>query len=91
MSAPPCPTLYDSQTGAQPLYADRKDEYEQYLRRGDAYAKAAIGVGVVAGVAAVAAITLFAIDARRQQREREPREPRKAALRLRAGGMEVRF
>ncbi|MCX4242844.1 hypothetical protein [Paraliomyxa miuraensis] len=79
-------TLYDLETGAQPLYADRKDEYEQYLQRGEAYARAAIGVGVIAGVATVAAITLFAIDARRQRPER-----RRTALRVRGGGVEVRF
>lgn len=84
-------TLFDSQTGAQPLYADRQDEYEQYLSRGDAFAKAAIGVGVVAGVATITAITLFAIDARRQRTEQAPRERKRAALRVRGGGVEVRF
>lgn len=84
-------TLFDTNTGAQPRYADRQDEYEQYLRRGEAYAKAAIGVGVVAGAATVAAIALFAVDARRQRSERAPTKHERAALRLRAGGMEVRF
>jgi len=84
-------TLFDSSTGAQPLYADRKDEYEQYLRRGQAYANAAIGVGVVSGLATVTAITLFAIDARRQRKERAPSSDRRARVRPRIGGMEVRF
>lgn len=83
-------TLFDAQTGAQPLYADRQDEYEDYLRRGRAYARAAIGVGVLAGVTTIAAITLFAVDARRQRAER-PRPRSRAALRLSPGGMEVRF
>jgi hypothetical protein len=84
-------TLFDAQTGAQPLYADRRDEYEQYLRRGEGYAKAAIGVGVIAGVATVAAITLFAVDARRQRGDAAPKERRRASLRVRGGGVEVRF
>lgn len=87
-------TLFDAETGAQPLYADRKDEYERYLRRGEGYATAAIGVGIVAGVATLAAITLFAIDARRQRGDatRKAKEPpRRASLRVRGGGMEVRF
>lgn len=84
-------TLFDAQTGAQPLYADRKGEYEEYLRRGEGFAKAAIGVGVVAGAATIAAITLFAIDAKRQRSERAPREKQRASLRVRGGGVEVRF
>lgn len=86
-------TLFDAETGAQPLYADRKDEYERYLRRGEGYATAALGVGIVAGAATIAAITLFAIDARRQRGDaaRRPKEPRRASLRVRGGGMEVRF
>ncbi|MEX1363471.1 MAG: hypothetical protein AB1Z98_10115 [Nannocystaceae bacterium] len=80
-------SLFDASTGAQPLYADRQDEYEGYLRRGDAYAKAAIGVAVIAGVATIASITLFAIDAKRQRSDRAPR----TALRVRPGGLEVRF
>jgi hypothetical protein len=84
-------TLFDAETGAQPLYADRRSEYEQYLRRGEGYAKAAIGVGVVAGAATIAAITLFAIDARRQHGERAPASKRRVALRVRGGGVEVRF
>lgn len=84
-------TLFDSQTGAQPLYADRKGEYEEYLRRGEGFAKAAIGVGVIAGAATIAAITLFAIDAKRQRSERAPSEKRRASLRVRGGGVEVRF
>lgn len=87
-------TLFDAETGAQPLYADRKDEYERYLRRGEGYATAAIGVGIVAGAATLAAITLFAIDARRQRGDatRKGKEPpRRASLRVRGGGMEVRF
>ena len=83
-------TLFDAETGAQPRYADRQDEYEGYLRRGEAYARAAIGVGVIAGVTTIAAITLFAIDARRQRAE-APRERARASLRVRPGGMEVRF
>ena len=81
-------SLFDAETGAQPLYADRKDEYEGHLRRGKAYANAALGVGIVAGVATITAITLFAIDAKRQ---RKTKEKPKAALRLNAGGVEVRF
>lgn len=88
-------TLFDAETGAQPLYADRKDEYEEYLRRGEGFAKAAIGVGIVAGVATFAAITVFAIDARRQRSGDATRKatepPRRAAFRVRGGGMEVRF
>lgn len=87
-------TLFDAETGAQPLYADRKAEYEQYLRRGEGYATAALGVGIVAGAATIAAITLFAIDARRQRGDatRKAKEPpRRASLRVRGGGMEVRF
>jgi len=84
-------TLFDSETGAQPLYADRQEEYEDYLRRGDAFAKAAIGVGVVAGVATITAITLFVIDARGQRADRGPREGRRARFRWRLSGMEVRF
>ena len=82
-------TLFDTSTGGQPRYADRQDEYEGYLRRGRAYAGAAIGVGVVAGAATIAAITLFAIDAKRQRAEQPDR--RRARLHLRPGGMEVRF
>ncbi len=84
-------TLFDGSTGAQPLYADRKDEYEQYLSRGQAYANAAVGVGVVSGLATVTAITLFAIDARRQRKERAPNSKQRAQVRPRLGGMEVRF
>jgi hypothetical protein len=84
-------TLFDIQTGAQPLYADEQREYEDYLRRGEGYAKAAIGVGVVAGVATIAAITLFAIDAKRQRGDAAAKQPRRAALRVRGGGVEVRF
>lgn len=80
-------SLFDANTGAQPLYADRQDEYEGYLRRGDAYARAAIGVAVVAGLTTIASITLFAIDAKRQRSDRAPR----TALRVRPGGLEVRF
>lgn len=88
-------SLFDSSTGAQPLYADRQDEYEGYLRRGRAYASAAIGVGVVSGVATLTAITLFAIDARRQRRERDQAPGQRARsrpqIRPQLGGMEVRF
>jgi hypothetical protein len=87
-------TLFDAETGAQPLYADEQSEYEGYLRRGEGYAKAAIGVGVVAGVATIAAITLFAIDAKRQRGDAAPRstkKERRAKLKLRGGGVEVRF
>lgn len=84
-------TLFDSETGAQPLYADRKDEYEQYLRRGEGYGKAALGVGIVAGVATIAAITLFAIDAARQRKDAAPKPKRRAKLRVLGGGVEVRF
>jgi outer membrane biosynthesis protein TonB len=84
-------TLFDSETGAQPLYADRKDEYEQYLRRGEGYGKAALGVGIVAGVATIAAITLFAIDATRNRSDAAPKQRRRAALRVLGGGVEVRF
>lgn len=83
-------TLFDAETGAQPLYADRQDEYEGYLRRGEGYARAAIGVGVVAGLTTAAAITLFAVDARRQRAER-PRSTARAALRVSPGAVEVRF
>lgn len=84
-------TLFDVETGAQPLYADRKDEYERYLRRGEGYAKAALGVGVVAGAATLAAITLFAIDAARQRKGAAPERKRRASWNVRGGGMEVRF
>jgi hypothetical protein len=84
-------TLFDAETGAQPLYADRKDEYERYLRRGEGYGKAALGVGIVAGVATIAAITLFAIDATRHRSDAAPKQRRRAKLRVLGGGMEVRF
>lgn len=86
-------TLFDAETGAQPLYADRKAEYERYLRRGEGYATAALGVGIVAGAATIAAITLFAIDARRQRGDatHKGKPPRRTSLRVRGGGMEVRF
>lgn len=82
-------TLFDASTGAQPQYAERQDEYEGYLRRGQAYERAAIGVGVIAGLTTITAITLFAIDARRQRGERAPRK--RAAWRTSPGGVEVRF
>lgn len=81
-------SLFDSETGAQPRYADRQDEYEGYLDRGNAYAKAAIGVGVVAGVTTIAAVALFVVDARRQRTERTTA---RRTLRVRTGGLEVRF
>jgi hypothetical protein len=84
-------TLFDAETGAQPRYVDRKGEYEEYLRRGEGYAKAALGVGVVAGVATIAAITLFAVDARRQRGDRAAPARRRTTLRMRGGGVEVRF
>ena len=84
-------TLFDTQTGAQPVYADRQDEYEGYLSRGDAYAKAAIGVGVLAGVTAIASITLFAIDARRQRTEKKSDSPPRAKVAISPGHVRVRF
>ncbi|MEM7154338.1 MAG: hypothetical protein AAF799_15940 [Myxococcota bacterium] len=84
-------TLFDTSTGAQPVYADRQEEYEGYLSRGDAYAKAAIGVGVLAGVTAIASITLFAIDARRQRTEKKPSKPPRASVSISPGNVRVRF
>lgn len=84
-------TLFDAETGAQPLYADRKDQYEGYLRRGEAQAQAALAVGVIAGAVTVAAITLFAIDARRQRGERAPKAGKRAAFGVGRRGLEVRF
>ena len=84
-------TLFDAETGAQPLYADKRDEYERYLRRGEGFAKAALGVGIVAGAATIAAVTLFAIDAARQRGDATRKQKRRAALRVSGGGLEVRF
>jgi len=84
-------TLFDAETGAQPRYTERKDEYERYLRRGEGFSKAAIGVGVVAGAATIAAITLFAIDAARQRGDAAPKQKRRTSLRVGGGGLEVRF
>jgi hypothetical protein len=84
-------TLFDAETGAQPLYVDRKDEYERYLRRGEGFATAAMGVGIIAGAATIAAITLFAIDARRQRGDAPRKQRGRMTLRVRGGGMQVRF
>ncbi|MEZ4452476.1 MAG: hypothetical protein R3B09_23635 [Nannocystaceae bacterium] len=79
----------DPTTGGQYLYADKQQEYEDYLAKGERQAWAARGLLIGAGVAAIAAVTMFAVDARRQQRQR-PTALRRG-LRLGRGGLEVRF
>jgi hypothetical protein len=86
-------TLFDAETGRQPLYADHADDYERYLQRGRAYQRTAIGLAAVTGTAAIAAVVMFALDASRRrasasaQRRWRPR----ATVRARGAGWEVRF
>ncbi len=82
-------TLFDAETGAQPLYADEQDEYEKILDRGRAYQRAAIGLAVVTGLTVAAAVTLFSVDASR--RRGKGRTARRWQLRPTAGGWQVRF
>ena len=82
-------TLFDAETGAQPLYADEQAEYEKILDRGRAYQRTAIGLAVVTGVTVAAAVTLFSIDASR--RRGKGRTARRWQLRPTAGGWQVRF
>lgn len=75
---------------AQPQYADVKDDYEQILGRGRAFASTAIALGVIGGALAVAGITLLAVDEARL-RKRTGKGKRRARLELRKGGLQVKF
>jgi len=79
---------FELETAAQPQYSEVADEYEQYLDRGRAYQRVAIGFAVVTGITAVAGITLFAIDAKRRRTRKTEAAPH---VRLGAGSVEVRF
>jgi hypothetical protein len=82
-------TLFDSTTGAQPIYEDHRADYEQHLRRGRAFERTAIGLGTVTGAVLVAGIVLFAVDAARRRSGDADR--RRAHVRPGLGGWQVRF
>lgn len=82
-------TLFDSETGMQPIYEDHREDYETHLRRGVAFERTAIGLGAVAGAVLVTGIVLFAIDASR--RRAGDRDTRRARVRPGLGGWEVQF
>ncbi|HET6585224.1 MAG TPA: hypothetical protein VFG69_17320, partial [Nannocystaceae bacterium] len=73
---------------AQPRYVDVKDDYEQIVGRGRAFASTAIALGVIGGALAVAGITLLAVD---EARLRKRTGKRRARLELRKGGLQVKF
>jgi hypothetical protein len=77
-------TVFETDAGRQPLYADKRDEYEAILRRGRAYQGTAIALATIAGAATITAIVLFVVDERRTKRGQ-------TALRVHPGGIEVRF
>ena len=82
-------TLFDSDTGMQPIYEDYRADYERHLRRGRAFERTAIGLGAVTGAVLIAGIVLFALDASR--RRVGDRDARRARLRPGVGGWEVQF
>jgi hypothetical protein len=77
-------TVFEPGTGRQPLYADKKAEYDTILRRGRAFQGSAIALATLAGAAAVTAAVLFIVDERRRRRDT-------TALRWLPTGIEVRF
>jgi hypothetical protein len=77
-------TVIEPGTGRQPLYADKRAEYDTILRRGRAFQASAIALASLAGAAAVTAAVLFIVDERRRRRDT-------TALRWLPTGIEVRF
>jgi len=81
---------YDLDSGAQPQYQDIKSEYEHSLRKGRAEANAAIGLAVVGLGAAIAGLTVLLVAQTRGRRAKR-NTPVNARVRLRGGGLQVRF
>lgn len=76
----------DLESGGAFNYADKADEYEAILAKGERQAWAARGLLIGAGVALVAGISLFAVHGARQRRSSA-----RARIRPSGGGLEVRF
>jgi hypothetical protein len=81
---------YDLDSGAQPQYADIQSEYENSLRKGRAEAIAAIALAVVGLGAAVAGLSVLLVGQVRD-RQRKRNTPVNARVRVRGGGLQVRF
>ncbi|HWB74642.1 MAG TPA: hypothetical protein VG755_06795 [Nannocystaceae bacterium] len=81
---------YDLDTGAQPQYADIEQEYENSLKKGRAEANAAIALAVVGLGAAVAGLSVLLVGQVRD-RQRKRNAPVNARVRMRGGGLQVRF
>ena len=81
---------YDLDSGAQPQYADIQNEYENSLRKGRAEANAAIALAVVGLGAAVAGLSVLLVGQVRD-RQRKRNAPVNARVRVRGGGLQVRF
>lgn len=81
---------YDLDSGAQPQYADIQNEYENSLRKGRAEANAAIALAVVGLGAAVAGLSVLLVGQMRD-RQRKRSAPVNARVRVRGGGLQVRF
>lgn len=81
---------YDLDSGAQPQYQDIRTEYEDSLRKGRAEAHAAIGLAVVGLGAAIAGLSVLLVGQVRD-RQRKRNTPVNARVRVRGGGLQVRF
>jgi len=79
-------TSLDLQGGGQSTYADKQDEYEDLLARGERQQSLARGLLIGGGVALAAAIALFAAHGARAAKK----QPR-ARARLGVRGLEVAF
>jgi hypothetical protein len=79
------------ENSAQPNYEDVKNDYEQIVGRGRAFANSAIALGVIGGALAVAGITLLAVDEARLRKGKRKDGKRRAKLELRKGGLQVKF
>lgn len=77
---------FDLSQGRSTLYAEREDDYERALARGEAYQATAYVLSGLAAATAVVAATFFVLDARRKPAQRAARRTR-----LGPGTMEVRF
>lgn len=74
----------DVDRGTQPLYEDRRAQYERALERGHAFDRAAIGLAVSAGITAAIGVGIFIASRRRAGHV-------DARARLWGNGVEVRF
>lgn len=76
---------FDVDAGQAPLYADRKNDYEAILRRGEAFQTSAYVVGAAAAVTAAVGLTFFILDARNAG------QPKTRRARVGVGSLEVQF